>query len=152
MSRSRTNPPSTDRAAGPQAAVEALLEGEAGDPIRRALWLDALDLQLRPCLPPVLAAHARLANIDGHRLVYLVDTPVWHARMRLAATELLDAARSLGLDVSDLTVKTSTLPLTTRATEVKSAVSSPPLSAAAREAIATALGTDDESPPKKDSS
>jgi len=89
------------------------LSGTSADPIRRALWLDALDQRLRPCLPPSLAAHARLANVTGAqattgagmagvklaglKLVFLVDSPVWHARLRLATPELLDAARSIGL-------------------------------------------------------
>ena len=80
----------------------------AGQPVRRALWLDAMDHLLRPHLSPSLAAHARLANVDGQRLVYLVDSPVWHARLRLSGADLLAAARSLGLPVTDFVVRTST--------------------------------------------
>src|SRR3546814_8275957 len=58
-------------------------------------------------LPPPLAAHARLANVDGDMLVYLVDSPVCHARLRLASNELIDAARSLGLDVTRFVVRTT---------------------------------------------
>lgn len=94
----------------PRPALEALLAGASGDPLRRALMLDALDLRLRPCLSPPLAAHARLANISGHKLVFLVDSPVWHAKLRLAEPELLHAARSLGLDVSALVVRTASAP------------------------------------------
>jgi hypothetical protein len=104
MSKSATRNP---RASAPVAALDALLEGPGGDPIRRALWLDALDRQLRPNLPPALAAHARLGNVHNGRLVYLVDAPAWHARLRLAGPGLLDAARSIGLEVSSLVVKTS---------------------------------------------
>lgn len=108
MSGSRSKPPAgTARTAPAQPALDALLEGAAGDPVRRALWLDALDQRLRPLLPPPLAAHARLGNVDGRRLVYLVDAPVWHARMRLAGPELLDGARSIGLDVTEFVVKTT---------------------------------------------
>src|SRR3546814_3077881 len=71
------------------------------------MWLDELDRRLSPFLPPSLAAHARLANVDGDRLVYLVDSPVWHARLRLASNELIDAARSLGLDVTRFVVRTT---------------------------------------------
>lgn len=53
----------------------------------------------------------RLANVAGDRLVFLVDSPVWHARLRLAADELLDAARSIGLEVRDITIKTTSRPL-----------------------------------------
>lgn len=104
MSKSATRNP---RASSPVAALDALLEGSGGDPIRRALWLDGLDRQLRPHLPQALAAHARLGNVHEGKLVYLVDGPAWHARMRLAGPGLLDAARSIGLEVSSLIVKTS---------------------------------------------
>jgi hypothetical protein len=157
MSRSRSKPP----AAGPsepRIAIDALLDGESSEPdhrfLRRALWLEALDLQLRPYLPPALAAHARLANIDRGRLVYLVDTPAWHARLRLAATEILDAARSLGLEATDLVVKTAVGPhaMQPRNAGLTTAVSVPPLSAAAREAIATALASHDKAASEKDPS
>lgn len=100
------------------AALDALAKaGREGDPLRRAVWLDALDQRLRPHLPPPLAAHARLANVDGARLVYLVEHPVWHARLRLAGPELLDVARSLGLAVSDFVVKTAKQPFVSGAAE-----------------------------------
>ena len=92
------------RPTAPQAALEALLAEPAGDPIRRALWLDGLDRQLRPLLPPTLAPHARLANFERGRLVFVVDAPVWRAKLRLATLELLDAARSLGLEATELVV------------------------------------------------
>jgi hypothetical protein len=154
MSRSRSNPPTARPSTGPLAAIDALLGGEASDPIRRALWLEALDLQLHPCLPPGLAAHARLANIDRGRLVYLVDSPVWHARMRLAATDILDMARSFGLEATDLVVKTASGPQAMRPQNsgTSTAVSASPLSAAAREAFATALASRDDLPPGKDTS
>lgn len=79
--------------------------------MRHALKLDALDRELRPLLPPQLASHVRLANVAGDRLVFLVDSPVWHARLRLAADELLDAARSIGLEVRDIAIKTTSRPL-----------------------------------------
>lgn len=152
MSRSRPDPPPPGRPAGPQVAIDALLGGEAsgtGDQIlRRALWLEALDQQLRPCLPPALAAHARLANVDRGRLVYLVDAPVWHARLRLAATSILDAARSLGLEATDLVVKTASGPqaLRPQTPGTQSNLTAPPLSAAASEAFATAFASRDETP------
>lgn len=156
MSRSR--PPASPPASGaPKEALAALLGADAGDPgahsLRRALWLDAMDQQLRLHLPPALAAHARLANIDRGRLVYLVDAPVWHARMRLAATGLLDAARSLGLDANDLVVRTATGPLGMRppGPGASTTSSAPSLSAAAREAFATALA-DRDAPARKDPS
>ena len=153
MSRSRPSAPSDRPAAPPRTAIDALLGGDASDPIRRALWLEALDHQLHPCLPPGLAAHARLANFDRGRLVYLVDAPVWHARLRLAATDILDAARSIGLEATDLVVKTASGPQAMRPQNVGTAttVTAIPLSAAAREAFATALASDADTPPRKDS-
>lgn len=160
MSRSRSSKPS-DPPAGPRNALDALLGGEAGggtaEPgghlLRRALWLEALDLQLRPCLPPAVAAHARLANVDRGRLVYLVDAPVWHARLRLASTELLDAARSFGLDATDLVVRVASGPQAMRSpnAERPTANAAVPLSAAAREAFAAALAPRDE-PSREDPS
>ena len=110
-SRSPNVPPAAERSATARTALDALLSGTAGDPVRHALKLDALDRELRPLLPPHLAPHVRLANVAGDRLVFLVDSPVWHARLRLAADELLDAARSIGLEVRDIAIKASSRPL-----------------------------------------
>lgn len=123
---------------GPRDALEALLADAAGDPIRRAMRLDALDHLLRPHLPPSLAAHARLANLHGDRLVFLVDSPVWHAKLRLAAPDLLQAARSIGLQVSEIAIKTTTQALYPSAPTSSHAV---PMSAAAREGMRTALAS-----------
>jgi len=100
------------------------------------MWLDSVDQLLRPCLPPALAAHARLANVRGDRLVFVVDAPVWHAKLRLAIPALVDAARSLGLDITGVSVKTTlqTLqPLPPVAPPVK------PMSAAAQSGLEAAL-------------
>lgn len=145
MSESRSSPPgkpaSTRRTAGPQAALDALLADTAFDPLRRALWLDALDQRLRPALPPSLAAHARLANLDGGRLVYIVDAPVWRAKLRLAAPDIVDAARSLGLGVSELVVKATTSPIPPARPPERAGAKSTPMSAAAREALQAALAS-----------
>jgi len=78
--------------------------------VQRAQWIDALEQRLHPYLPPALAGHARLANVDGARLVYLVDSPVWHTRLRLAAEDVLAAARGLGLTVSVLSIRIAAQP------------------------------------------
>lgn len=133
------SPPSVGKAkvpSGPRVALDALFAGSAGDPLRRALWLDAMDQLLRPCLSPSLAAHARLANVRGDKLVYVVDAPVWHAKLRLATSELLTAARSIGLDVTALNVKTTLQPLRPLPPVAHSA---PPMSAASQSGLATAL-------------
>jgi hypothetical protein len=118
--------------------MEALLADAAFDPLRRALWLDALDQRLRPSLPPSLAGHARLANLDGGRLVYVVDAPVWRAKLRLVAPDILDAARSLGLGVAELVVKTTTHPFHP---EKQAEPKAKPMSAAAKEALQSALAS-----------
>lgn len=102
------SPPSRPR--DPVQALQAL-NGYGSQTLRRAQWLDVLDRQLRVHLDPTLAAHARLANVDGTRLVFLVDGPVWHARLRLLSPDLLASARSLGLSVDAVIVKTARHPL-----------------------------------------
>jgi hypothetical protein len=137
MSDSRSRP-SGPR--DPRNALDALLAVDAspGNPIRRAMQLDALDHLLRPHLPPSIAAHARLANINGARLVFVVDSPVWHARLRLAAPALLEIARSFGLDVAELVVKTTTRPLHPPARAIPRPVS---MSAAASKGLQAALAS-----------
>lgn len=110
-----------ERSAAPTPALDALLSGPAGNPVQRALWLDGLDLRLHTALPRELAAHARLANVDGKRLVYLVDSPVWHARLRLASGGLIEAARSIGLDVAEVVARTASRPLRPTATATRPA-------------------------------
>lgn len=107
MSDSKSKP---RRAGTAQPALQAALTDAAADPVRRAMWLDALEQQLRPCLPPALAPHCRLANVAGKRLVFIVDSPVWHAKLRLAAPELIHVAQSIGLAVTEVTAKTGFAP------------------------------------------
>ena len=137
MPGSRSTPPAgATPPSGPRAALQALLDGAEGGTLRRALWLDAVDQLLRPHLPPVLAAHARLANVRGDKLVFVVDGPVWHAKLRLATQELVDVARSVGLDVTGLSVRTTTQPLRPLPPAAQTAA---PISAASQSGLATAL-------------
>ncbi|NYZ62838.1 DUF721 domain-containing protein [Luteimonas deserti] len=136
--RSRSKPP---RIGVPTAALEAALGGASADPIRRAMWLDALDRRLVPLLPQALAPHARLANVDRNRLVFLVDSPIWHARLRLSADVLLDAARSIGLDVSDIVVRTSTQALRPAPVGAGTPPAGGAPSAASREALQAVLAS-----------
>jgi hypothetical protein len=122
----------------PRDALEALFAGASADPLRRALWLDTLEQRLRPHLPPAIAPHVRLANVDGGKLVFLVDSPVWRARLRLASAELLDAARSVGLQCDTVVVKAATGPL---ATEPPAARPPRPMSRATRQALDAALAS-----------
>ena len=124
-------------ASGTPGALQALLAEVAGDTLRRAQWLDTVDQLLRPHLPPGLAAHARLANVRGDKLVYVVDAPVWHARLRLATPMLVDAARSVGLDVAGLSVKTTLQPLRPLPPAARTAISN--VSAAGQSQLEAAL-------------
>ena len=121
---------------GPPGALQALLSEAAGDTLRRAQWLDSVDQLLRPHLPPGLAAHARLANVRGDKLVFVVDAPVWHAKLRLATPMLVDAARSVGLDVAGLSVRTTTQPLRPLPPAANTAA---PMSAASQSGLEAAL-------------
>ena len=120
----------------PRGALEALLAETAGDTLRRAQWLDSVDQLLRPHLPPGLAAHARLANVRGGKLVYVVDAPIWHAKLRLATQVLVDAARSVGLDVAGLSVRTTLQPLRPLPPATRTAK---PMSAAGQSQLEAAL-------------
>ncbi|UYC11438.1 DUF721 domain-containing protein [Xanthomonas sp. CFBP 8445] len=125
--------------ATPQPALDAALADKAGDPLRRALWLDALDRQLRPHLPPNLASRCRLANVHGEQLVFLVESPVWHARVRLAEADILAAARSLGLKATKVTVKTATAPAHSPMQQARSTPA--PVSAATHKGLREALAS-----------
>ena len=135
---SESKPRSRKKATGPaRAPIDAALDGPGADPVRRALWLDDLDGRFRPCLPEGLAAHARLANFAGGRLVFVVDAPIWQAKLRLHVPELLHAARSLGLAASDVVIRTSPGTPADRRT-----VKAPrPLSAATQQALQAALAS-----------
>ncbi len=108
----------------------------ATDPVRRAIWLDALEQQLRPCLPPALSNHCRLGNVVGGKLVFIVDSPVWHAKLRLAAPELIHLARSIGLAATEVVAKTKTAPFKRPET---TGLALKPMSTASRNALKAAL-------------
>ncbi len=79
--------------------------------------------------------------MDGGKLIFLVDSPVWRARMRLASAELLDAARVVGLQCDEVVVKTAISPLWPEPPAPRRPI---PLSAATREALAAALASLEE--------
>jgi hypothetical protein len=138
MSDSKSQP---RRGSSAQPALQAAMSDAATDPVRRALWLDALEQQLRPCLPPALSPHCRLGNVTGGKLVFIVDSPVWHARLRLASPELINVARSIGLAATEVVARTATttFPPDVAGRAVK------PMSEAARSALKAALDSLDDS-------
>ncbi len=90
----------------------------------------------------------RLANFTNGKLVFLVDSPIWRAKTRLAAPELLNAARSIGLDAAEVVVKATTAPLAPPVRVERTAI---PMSAAARDALRAALiALQDSDPGKSD--
>ncbi|MGE8254126.1 MAG: DciA family protein [Stenotrophomonas sepilia] len=137
-------------ASKPKPALDAVMADKSGNPLRRALWLDALDRQLRPQLPPPLRSRCRLANVDGEHLVFLVESPVWHAKLRLAEAQLLDAARSIGLKATKVTVKTAS-PTPTRSPALDNRNGPHAVSAATHKGLRDALAClqDVPSKPKK---
>lgn len=123
-----------------RTALSAALSSDPGHLVERAMQLHALDRQLRQSLPEPLASHVKLGNLRDDRLVFLVDAPVWSARLRLYADILLDAARAAGLRASSITVKVATMqPVPPDAAPLS------PLSPSARETLrAAAAATQDE--------
>jgi hypothetical protein len=97
-------PPS---AALPPRALEALEGSGLAGVVARVRWLDALDPVLRQSLPPTLAGHCKLANVDDKYVVFLVSAPVWKAKLRLHADAVLAAAAAAGLKARTLLVKVS---------------------------------------------
>lgn len=134
----------------PKPALDAVMADKSGNPLRRALWLDALDRQLRPQLPPPLRSRCRLANVDGEQLVFLAESPVWHAKLRLAEAQLLDAARSIGLKATRVTIKTAS-PTPTRSPALDNRNGPHAVSAATHKGLRDALAClqDVPSKPKK---
>ena len=83
--------------AGLQPALDAVLRDPAGDTLRRAMWLEAVDRELRSKLPVALAPHVRVANVAQGRLSLRTDAAAWANRARLQSDDILQAARSIGI-------------------------------------------------------
>lgn len=116
-----------------KSALSSVLAGDLGSVVERARMLEALDRQLRQSLPAALAPHVRLGNVRDGRLVFLVTSPVWKAKLRLHADALRAAAVAAGLQPTGMTVKVATmLPVP------PAAASRTPLSATARETLRAA--------------
>ncbi len=116
-----------------QQAFQTAISGDLGSVVERARMLDALDRQLRQSLPASLAPHVRLGNVRDGKLVFLVTSPVWKAKLRLYADVLRDAAAAAGLTASGMTVKVATmLPVS------PASASHAPLSPNARETLRAA--------------
>jgi hypothetical protein len=122
-----------------RAPVLAATAGDLGSVIERARTLRELDKRLRQSLPEPLASHVRLGNVRDGRLVFLVDSPVWKAKLRLYADVIRDAASAAGLVTSGMTVKVATmLPVPPDAASLS------PLTQAARDSLRAAAATVDD--------
>jgi hypothetical protein len=119
----------------PMQPASKSLPGDLASVIERAKQLDALDRRLRQSLPPALAGHVRLGNVRDGKLVFLVSSPVWKAKLRLHADALRDAAAAAGLVASGMTVKVATMQPVP-----PDAAPRTPLSASARETLRAAAG------------
>ncbi len=97
------------------------------------MWLEAVDRQLRPKLPVALAAHVRLANLAQGRLSLLADAAIWANRARLQSEDILQAARSIGLEVERVLVKVAP------PAPIPSPLPEKPASPASRSAVEDAL-------------
>lgn len=122
-----------------RASVSVAASGDLGSVIDRANHLAALDRQLRQSLPEPLASHVRLGNVRDGRLVFLVDSPVWKAKLRLHADVIRDAAAAAGLATSGMTLKVATMQAVP-----PDAASLSPLSQAARDSLRAAAATVDD--------
>ena len=107
MAKSQSSSSSRSPDAHPcaQPALDAVLREPAGDILRRAMWLEAVDRQLRSALPVSLAGRVRVANLAQGRLSLRVDSAIWHSRARLQQGDIIEAARSVGLDVQTVHIR-----------------------------------------------
>lgn len=58
-----------------------------------------------PCLPAPLRDHVAYAGIRNDRVLLLVHSPAWAARVRMDQTHILAAIRSLGLAAGSVVAK-----------------------------------------------
>jgi len=121
----------------PQNASRWVAEGELGKLVAHAQWLDECDQRFRSHLPPALAAHLRLANVENGVAVVVVATPAWKARLRMETAALLAAATAAGLEARTLTLKVvpPTVPLPDRPGAPLSAAARATLEAAAQSVV-----------------
>ncbi|WP_133816829.1 DciA family protein [Tahibacter aquaticus] len=95
--------PSSPKLVGETSPVASL--------IQRARALEALDLRLRLTLPPTLRPHCCLADARAGRVVFLANSSIWAAKLRLHQTPILaEAQKALGQPFKVFAVKVAPLP------------------------------------------
>jgi len=103
--RSPVNPGTTPK--GPVAALDVAADKTLLGVLQRAEALRALDRALQACLPQPLSQHAQLGNVRDGILIFIVDAPIWKAKLRLLQAELVDTAISAGFPAKGVSVKVS---------------------------------------------
>ncbi|NII09911.1 DciA family protein [Oleiagrimonas sp. C23AA] len=92
---------------GPRALAEC---GPVAALSKRAHELDQLDKRLRQVLAPSIREQVRLADVRHGRIVFLVPSPAWASRIRVAQADILQAARAMGTNANLVTVKVGSPP------------------------------------------
>ena len=103
---------STPRSPKPRSTAKKVGEcGPVAALLARARALDALDRQLRQSLPEPLRSHCCLASVQTGRVVFLADSSVWAAKLRLQQNAIIAQARvASGLPIEKFAVKVAPLP------------------------------------------
>ena len=115
-----------------KSVVDSLGDGT----LARAQWLEQVNGKLLAQVSPSLRHHIRVANVVGKKLVVLVESPLWHSKVRFEIPALLDAAQRIGLDAQEVTIKVAAPP----APPGQEAPTSVPMSAKTIRDLEAALG------------
>lgn len=91
--------------------VSDIVERSGDSLLHRARWLETVNRRLLALLPPALRDHVRIANVQDEILVLQVESPAWSAKMRFHTPAILDAARQVGLHVSQVRLKIAPPPV-----------------------------------------
>lgn len=98
-----SRPPSSSQSR--QGPVDVRKSGPFVALAKGARKRDELDRHLRQALPSALRDQIRLADLKDGRLVFLAPTPAWASRLRLSQTQILAAARAMGVPARSISVK-----------------------------------------------
>ena len=76
--------------------------------VKHAALRESWTEQLRAVLPPAIAPHCSVANVEGRRLTIHVVDSSWATRLRFELPKVEPALRSLGdfADVSEIRIRT----------------------------------------------
>ena len=79
--------------------------------VKHAALRESWTEQLRAVLPPAIAPHCSVANVDAGRLTIHVADSSWATRLRFELPKVEPALRSLGdfADVTEIRIRTGAL-------------------------------------------